>query len=92
VKITDVSVTMFNWQSAAWRTGTGAFGGHRLLGGDRPDRCRSRGPCLSGSSRQGADAYAGPLMEFVKLAIMGEPAGYWHHLAAPVEDESGRFH
>jgi len=32
MKITDLSVTMFNWKSAAWRTGSGSFGGNRLLG------------------------------------------------------------
>ena len=32
MKITDVSVTMFNWKSAPWNTGTGSFGGNRLLG------------------------------------------------------------
>ena len=27
MKISDVSVTMFNWKSALWRTGAGSFGG-----------------------------------------------------------------
>jgi L-alanine-DL-glutamate epimerase-like enolase superfamily enzyme len=72
VKITDVSVTMFNWKSAAWRTGTGAFGGHRLLGVVTVQTDAGvEGHAFLGSSRQGADAYAGPLMEFVKPAILG---------------------
>ena len=33
MKITDVSVTMINWQRAPWRTGSGAFGGHRFYNG-----------------------------------------------------------
>jgi hypothetical protein len=32
MKITDLSVTMFNWNSAPWHTGTGSFGGNRLMG------------------------------------------------------------
>jgi hypothetical protein len=51
MKITNVSVTMFNWKSEAWRTGTGAFGGHRLLGvvtvhTDEPSRYRHRPPSM----------------------------------------------
>ena len=77
MKITDVSVTMFNWQSAAWRTGTGAFGGHRLLGVVTVQTDAGvEGHAFLGSSRQGADAYAGPLMEFVKPAIMGARQSY----------------
>src|SRR5438094_8037940 len=71
VKITDVSVTMFNWKSAAWRTGTGAFGGHRLLGVVTVQTDAGvAGDAVLGSSRQGADAYGGPLMEFVKPAVL----------------------
>ena len=72
MKITDVSVTMFNWNSAAWRTGTGSFGGKRMLGVVTVHTDASvEGHAFLGSSRQGADAYAGPLMEFVKPAIVG---------------------
>jgi len=72
VKITDVSVTMFNWKSEAWRTGTGAFGGHRLLGVVTVHTDEGvEGHAFLGSSRQGADAYAGPLIEFVKPALVG---------------------
>jgi L-alanine-DL-glutamate epimerase-like enolase superfamily enzyme len=72
VKITDVSVTMFNWKTAPWRTGTGGFGGHRLLGIVTVHTDAGvEGHAFLGSSRQGADAYAGPLLEFVKPAIVG---------------------
>src|SRR6266850_1782521 len=72
MKITDVSVTMFNWKSAPWRTGTGGFGGPRLLGVVTVHTDEGiEGHAFLGSSRQGADAYAGPLLEFVKPAIVG---------------------
>ena len=72
MKITDVSVTMFNWKSGAWRTGTGSFGGNRLLGVVTVHTDEGiEGHAFLGSSRQGADAYAGPLIEFVKPAIVG---------------------
>ena len=66
MKITDVSVTMFNWNSASWQTGTGSFGGKRLLGIVTVHTDEGvEGHAFLGSSRQGADAYAGPLIEFV---------------------------
>jgi L-alanine-DL-glutamate epimerase-like enolase superfamily enzyme len=85
VKITDLSVTMFNWKSALWRTGTGSFGGHRLLGVVTVQTDAGiEGHAFLGSSRQGADAYAGPLIEFVKPAIMGanplDIGAIWHRL------------
>ena len=85
VKITDVSVTMFHWKSAPWRTGTGAFGGQRLLGiVTIHTDAGVEGHAFLGSSRQGADAYAGPLMEFVKPAIIGanplDIGAIWHRM------------
>jgi L-alanine-DL-glutamate epimerase-like enolase superfamily enzyme len=85
MKITDVSVTMFNWKSAPWRTGTGSFGGHRLLGVVTVHTDAGvEGHAFLGSSRQGADAYAGPLIEFVKPAIMGanplDIGAIWHKM------------
>ena len=72
MKITDLSVTMFNWKSAVWRAGRGSFGGHRLLGVVTVQTDAGvEGHAFLGSSRQGADAYAGPLIEFAKPAIMG---------------------
>ncbi|HEY7709946.1 MAG TPA: enolase C-terminal domain-like protein [Candidatus Entotheonella sp.] len=73
MKITDVSVTMFNWNSASWQTGTGSFGGKRLLGIVTVHTDAGvEGHAFLGSSRQGADAYAGPLIEFVKPFIVGQ--------------------
>src|SRR2546427_10123146 len=63
---------MFHWKSQAWQTGTGSFGGHRLLGVVTVHTDSGvEGHAFLGSSRQGADAYAGPLIEFVKPAIVG---------------------
>jgi L-alanine-DL-glutamate epimerase-like enolase superfamily enzyme len=73
MKITDVSVTMFNWNSAPWQTGTGSFGGKRLLGIVTIHTDEGvEGHAFLGSSRQGADAYAGPLIEFVKPFLVGQ--------------------
>jgi len=73
MKITDLSVTMFNWNSAPWQTGTGSFGGKRLLGIVTVHTDEGvEGHAFLGSSRQGADAYAGPLIEFVKPFLVGQ--------------------
>jgi L-alanine-DL-glutamate epimerase-like enolase superfamily enzyme len=73
MKITDLSVTMFNWNSAPWHTGTGSFGGNRLLGIVTVYTDEGvQGHAFLGSSRQGADAYAGPLIEFVKPFLVGQ--------------------
>jgi len=73
MKITDLSVTMFNWNSVPWHTGTGSFGGNRLLGIVTVHTDEGvEGHAFLGSSRQGADAYAGPLIEFVKPFLVGQ--------------------
>jgi L-alanine-DL-glutamate epimerase-like enolase superfamily enzyme len=85
MKIKDLSVTMFNWKSEVWKTGGGSFGGNRLLGMVTVHTDEGvEGHAFLGSSRQGVDAYAGPLMEFVKPAIMdANPlniGAIWHRL------------
>lgn len=85
MKITDLSVTLFNWKSAVWKTGSGSFGGHRLLGVVTIHTDAGvEGHAFLGSSRQGADAYVGPLIEFGKPAIMGanplDIGAIWHRL------------
>jgi L-alanine-DL-glutamate epimerase-like enolase superfamily enzyme len=71
VKIVDFSVTMSKWASPAWQTATAAFGSEKLLGvlTLRTDD-GVEGHAFLGSSRQGADAFVGPLMEFVKPMVM----------------------
>ncbi len=73
MKVTDLSVTMVNWNSEAWQTGRGdSFGGGRLLGVVTVSTDEGiKGHSFLGSSRQGADAFVGPLMEFVKPILVG---------------------
>lgn len=72
MKITDLSTTLFNWNSAPWRTGNMSFGGHRLMGVVTVHSDEGlEGHAFLGSSKQGADAFVGPLMEFVKPIIVG---------------------
>ncbi|MFQ6030465.1 MAG: mandelate racemase, partial [Dehalococcoidia bacterium] len=68
MKITDLAVAMVNWNSAAWQTGRGdSFGGGRLLGVVTVSTDEGlEGHAFLGSSRQGADAFVGPLLEFIK--------------------------
>ena len=72
MKVTDLTVTMINWRSPAWQTGSGGFGGNRLLGVVTVSTDEGvEGHAFLGSSRQGADAFVGPLLEFVKPMLLG---------------------
>ena len=73
MKITDLKVTMFKWNFAPWKTGVGtAFGGQKLLGVMTITTDEGiEGHSFLGSSRQGADAFTGPLIEFIKPMLMG---------------------
>ena len=73
MKITDVKVTLFKWEFEPWRTGVGtSFGGSRQLGIVTVETSDGlNGHAFLGSSRQGADAYAGPLIEVIKPMIVG---------------------
>ncbi len=72
MKITDLSVTMFKWDIVPWRAGNISFGGNRLLGVVTVHTDEGvDGHAFLGSSRQGADAFVGPLMEFLKPALIG---------------------
>ena len=71
MKITDLNVIMVNWNSGPWATATASFGGTRQLGVVTISTDEGvEGHAFLGSSRQGADAYVGPMMEFIKPAIM----------------------
>ena len=77
MKITDVKVTMFNWEQEAWTTGIGggkgtSFGGDVLLGilTIETDEGIS-GDAFLGSSHQGADDLVAPLMKYLKPIVMG---------------------
>ena len=72
MKVTDLSVTMIRWKTPPWKTGSGPFGGEKLLGVLTVYTDEGvQGHAFLGSSRQGADAFVGPLMEFVKPILMG---------------------
>ena len=72
MKITELKVTMFNWNTDSWGTAMGTFGGHRLLGVVTVGTDEGvSGNAFLGSSRQGADAFVGPMMEFLKPALLG---------------------
>ena len=63
---------MVNWNSGPWATATASFGGSRQLGVVTVSTDEAvDGYAFLGSSRQGADAYVGPLMEFIKPALLG---------------------
>ncbi len=85
MKITDLTVTLFNWKSPVWRTANASFGGQRLLGLVTVQTdVALEGHAFLGSSRQGADAFVGPLMEFCKPSIIGanplDIGTIWHQL------------
>ena len=73
MKITDVKVTLFNWRFEPWRTGVGtAFGGQKQLGIVTVETSEGlEGHAFLGSSRQGADAFVGPLVEIIKPMVVG---------------------
>ena len=69
--VTDLTVKMCKWKSDPWRTATAEFGSERILGVLTIDTDEGvRGHSFLGSSRQGADSFVGPLMEFVKPLVM----------------------
>ena len=72
MQITDLSVTMFNWDGAPWKTATTTFGGHALLGVVTIQTDEGvEGHSFLGSSRQGADVFLGPLMDVLKPMLIG---------------------
>ena len=73
MKITNIKVDMFNWQSEPWMTGVGtAFGHTRQLGIVTVETDGGvSGNAFLGSSRVGADHYAPALLEFLKPMLLG---------------------
>ena len=73
MKITNVKVDMFNWDSEPWRTGVGtSFGKTRQLGVVTVETDEGiSGNAFLGSSRVGADHFAPSLIEFIKPIVMG---------------------
>ncbi|MCL4534375.1 MAG: mandelate racemase, partial [Bacteroidetes bacterium] len=72
MKVTDLSLTLFNWKSNAWRTGHNAFGGTVKLGIVTVTTDEGvEGHSFLGSSRQGADEFAIPLINLLKPIVIG---------------------
>lgn len=73
MKITNVKLDMFKWESEPWKTGVGTmFGGAKQLGVVTVETDeRVCGNAFLGSSRMGADHFALGLIEFIKPMIMG---------------------
>lgn len=72
MNITDLSVTMFKWESVPWKTATDMFGRGTLLGVVTVHTDEGvDGHSFLGSSRQGADAHVKPLIEFIKPLVVG---------------------
>ena len=73
MKITNVKVDMFNWDSEPWKTGVGTnFGKTRQLGVVTVETDEGiSGNAFLGSSRVGADHFAPALIEFIKPIVMG---------------------
>ena len=73
MKITNVKVDMFNWQTEAWKTGVGTtFGDTRQLGIVTVETDEGvSGNAFLGSSRMGADHFVKGMLEFIKPIVMG---------------------
>ncbi len=73
MKITNVKIDMFNWQTTPWKIGVGTrFGDTRQLGVVSVETDEGViGNAFLGSSRMGADHFAPGLIEFIKPIVMG---------------------
>ena len=93
MKITDLTVTLINWKYEPWRVGNAFFGGEKLLGVLTIQTDEGlEGHAFLGSSRQGGEAYTGPLMEFVKPMLIGanplDIGAIWHKLWGQIRNVS----
>jgi L-alanine-DL-glutamate epimerase-like enolase superfamily enzyme len=85
MKITDLSLTLFNWKSAEWKTPTSVFGGVSKLGIVTLTTDEGlEGHAFLGSSRQGADEFSVQLMKVLKPIVMGrdplDHAAMWEQM------------
>ena len=72
MKVTDLSLTMFKWIIPPWGTGHTSFGGERQLGVITIHTDEGvEGHSFLGSSNQGADVFAGPLIDLLKPIVIG---------------------
>ena len=72
MKITNVKVDMFDWETEVWKTGVGTtFGKTQQLGVVTIETDEGvSGNAFLGSSRVGANHFAPGLIEFIKPIIM----------------------
>lgn len=73
MKITDLSLTMFKWVVPSWRSsGVIPFGGEKQLGVVTIHTDEGiEGHSFLGSAREGADTFAGPLIDLLKPSVVG---------------------
>ncbi|MHB1417119.1 MAG: enolase-like domain-containing protein, partial [Chloroflexota bacterium] len=73
MKVTDLSLTLFTWESPAWNVGIHSFGGEVQLGLVTVSTDEGlEGHSFLGSSRQGAEEFAIPLMKVLKPLVVGQ--------------------
>lgn len=72
MRITDLTVTLFKWPIKPWKTGRSSHGGEIKLGivAIRTDE-DIEGHSFLGSQSQGADVFAGPLIDILKPMLLG---------------------
>ncbi len=72
MKITDLTLTLFKWKSTPWNIGIMSFGGEIPLGIITIHTDEGiNGHAFLGSSHQGADVFAKPLMDLLKPVVVG---------------------
>ncbi len=72
MKITDLTVTLFKWDIEPWNAGKHRFGGNIQLGVVTVQTDGGlEGHAFLGSPSQGADVFAGPLMDRIKPILIG---------------------
>ncbi|MFN3975141.1 MAG: enolase C-terminal domain-like protein [Dehalococcoidia bacterium] len=72
MKVKELTVRLVKWDAPAYRSGRNLFGGMKPLGVLTIHTDEGlEGHAFMGSPRQGADAFVGPLMEFLKPIVVG---------------------
>ncbi|MHB1004765.1 MAG: enolase C-terminal domain-like protein [Chloroflexota bacterium] len=72
MKVTDLSLTLFKWDSPVWKAAGNSFGGEVTLGVVTVSTDEGvEGHSFLGSSRQGADEFVIPLMKVIKPLVVG---------------------
>ena len=73
MKVTDLTLTMFNWNSEHWRTGHNAFGGVSKLGIVTVTTDEGlEGHAFLGSAMRGAHLDGASLIQYLKPVVLGQ--------------------